>query len=174
MRSSLASSRADFLVSAKLRYTVSGKNSGTVTKGIRRTYNFADVSGIPRAFISRCDIRTGAKQYLREGPYLLSLHQSKNIGQRTIFTTATAYSKQRKLTWVLAPLIPLVALVELPPMKLFLSSNNYHHSHGERIRISYPCSFPATQLNKAEYSRHYLLARGLYGQRRDLKGRRLR
>lgn len=56
MRSSLASSRADFLVSAKLRYTVSGKNSDMVNKGDDRTYNFAEVSGIPSVFISRCDI----------------------------------------------------------------------------------------------------------------------
>lgn len=51
-----------------------------------------------------------------------------------------------KLTWVLAPLIPLVALVELPPMKLFLSSSNYFCSHEEGTGISYPCSIPTTQV----------------------------
>lgn len=77
MRSSRASSRADFLVSAKLRYTVSGMNSARRRKGMGGHTILQRCQEYQGPFISRSDISIDTKKYPQKIPHLLSLHQSK-------------------------------------------------------------------------------------------------
>lgn len=131
------------------------------TDGGKRTCNLAAVSGMPRSCIY---VSRGRERRKRISLQLVPTCQ--------FYPTST----KDQLTWVPAPLIPLVALVELPfthqhsssaldkvhrltPMKLFLSSMI--------CRVS--CDHDSR--HESNYSRHCRLAPRRYERQTDPTGR---